>query len=140
MSLLDEKKEQTEQRSEQRNEGLSTSSFAGIGERPAQQGGGDARVAAASEEQSTPLFSENDTRELRAQWDSIQASFIDEPRRAVEQADNLVAAAMKRMAQMFANERSKLEGQWDRGDDVSTEDLRVTLRRYRSFFNRLLNM
>lgn len=118
------------------NEGLSTAALAGVGE-----GAASAPVAAAAgEEQPAPLFSPNDTTELRGQWDSIQAGFVDEPRKAVEQADKLVAAAMKRMAETFATERAKLEGQWDRGDDVSTEDLRLALRRYRSFFNRLLSM
>ena len=65
---------------------------------------------------------------------------MDEPRRSVEQADALVAEVIKRLAETFAEERSKLEGQWGRGDDVSTEDLRVSLRRYRSFFDRLLNV
>jgi hypothetical protein len=68
----------------------------------------------------------------------VLASFVDEPRKAVEDADGLVAAAMKRLAEMFAEERARLEGQWDRGDNVSTEDLRLALRRYRSFFGRLL--
>jgi hypothetical protein len=64
---------------------------------------------------------------------------VDEPRKAVEEADKLVASVMKRLAEGFANERSKLEKQWDRGDNVSTEDLRVALQRYRSFFDRLLS-
>jgi hypothetical protein len=67
-------------------------------------------------------------------------SFVDEPRLAVEQANTLVAVTMKRLAEMFAVERAKLEGQWDRGDDVSTEDFRLVLRRYRSFFGRLLSV
>jgi len=58
----------------------------------------------------------------------------------VEQADGLVAQAMKRLAEVFAQERSKLEGQWDRGDNVSTEDLRIALQRYRTFFHRLLSI
>ena len=87
---------------------------------------------------STPLFPAEETGALRGRWDEIQAGFVDEPRRAVEQADNLVAGAMKRLAETFAAERGKLEGQWDRGDDVSTEDLRLALQRYRSFFGRLL--
>jgi hypothetical protein len=66
--------------------------------------------------------------------------FVDEPQRAVEQEDTLVAAAMKRLAEMLAAERAKLEGQWDRGDNVSTENLRLALRRYRSFFGRLLSV
>ncbi len=65
---------------------------------------------------------------------------MDEPRKAVEQADGLVASAMKRLAEVLADERAGLEKQWDRGDNVSTEDLRVALQRYRSFFDRLLSV
>jgi len=67
-------------------------------------------------------------------------SFVDEPRQVVEQADGLVTVAMKRLAEMFAAERARLEGQWDRGDNVSTEDLRLALQRYRSFFGRILSV
>jgi hypothetical protein len=88
---------------------------------------------------SAPLFSDHDIGDLRGRWSNVQAGFVDEPRRAVEEADKLVAAVMKRLAEGFANERSTLEKQWDRGDNVSTEDLRVALQRYRSFFDRLLN-
>ncbi len=87
---------------------------------------------------STPLFPSNELDELRNRWNTVQAAFVDEPRRAVEQADGLVASAMKRLAEVFAQERSNLEHQWDRGDNVSTEDLRIALQRYRSFFHRLL--
>lgn len=89
-------------------------------------------------DEATPLFPENELDELRNRWNSAQAAFVDEPRHAVEQADSLVASAMKRLAEVFAEERSRLEGQWDRGDNVSTEDLRIALQRYRSFFHRLL--
>ncbi len=92
----------------------------------------------ADDEQATPLFSQQESKDFVAKWDALQVGFIDEPRRAVEQADNLVAGAMKRLAEVFAEERARLEGQWDRGDNVSTEDLRVAMRRYRSFFRRLL--
>ena len=92
----------------------------------------------AEDEQATPLFSQQESKDFFAKWDALQVGFIDEPRRAVEQADNLVAGAMKRLAEVFAEERARLEGQWDRGDNVSTEDLRVAMRRYRSFFRRLL--
>ena len=68
-----------------------------------------------------------------------QAGFVDSPRHSVQQADELVAAVMQRLADGFAEERSLLERQWDRGDNVSTEDLRVALQRYRAFFGRLLN-
>jgi len=102
---------------------------------------GDAGADAAAstpDAGAAPLFPENEAGELRRRWDSVQASFVDEPRRAVEQADELVANAMKRLAETFANERAALESQWDRGDSVSTEDLRLALQRYRSFFGRLL--
>jgi len=88
---------------------------------------------------NTSLLSEMEMNELRARWNGIQAEFVDEPRRSVEQADQLVATAMQRLAEGFANERSSLEKQWDSGDNVSTEDLRVALQRYRAFFGRLLN-
>jgi hypothetical protein len=89
---------------------------------------------------STPLFPGNELEDLRRRWSDIQTAFVDEPRKAVEQADGLVASAMKRIAEGFADERSKLEKQWDRGDNVSTEDLRVALQRYRTFFHRLLSI
>jgi hypothetical protein len=91
-------------------------------------------------EGGTPLFPSSELETLRTRWKEIQTTFVDEPRRAVEQADGLVASAMKRLAEVFAEERSKLEKQWDRGDSVSTEDLRVALQRYRSFFDRLLSV
>jgi len=89
---------------------------------------------------STPLFPNNELEELRNRWSVVQTAFVDEPRSAVEQADSLVASAMKRLAEVFAEERSRLEQQWDRGDNVSTEDLRIALQRYRSFFQRLLSV
>ena len=86
-----------------------------------------------------PLFPDDELHNFRARWDQVQTSFVDEPRQAVEQADSLVANVVKRIAEQFANERSKLENQWAQGDNVSTEDLRQALRRYRSFFDRLLS-
>jgi hypothetical protein len=85
------------------------------------------------------IIPDNEVRDLRGRWDNAQSLFVDEPRKAVEQADALVAATVKRVAELFADERAKMEKQWDRGDDVSTEDLRQALRRYRSFFDRLLS-
>ena len=96
--------------------------------------------AVAADEPAAPLFSPDEAKEFRVRWDTIQGGFVDEPRRAVEQADSLVAGAMKRLAEIFADERAKLEGQWDRKESVSTEDLRLALRRYRSFFGRLLSI
>ena len=89
-------------------------------------------------DQPGQLFPENELNEFRARWDKVQIRFVDEPRAAVEQADGLVATVVKRIAEQFAAERAELEHQWDRGDNVSTEDLRQALRRYRSFFDRLL--
>jgi hypothetical protein len=142
----------TEIREEETDVALTTASLAGIGARPEARAvtasGSGVRVvssagaaaAPALDERAAPLFSLEEAKDFRARWDAIQVSFVDEPRRTVEQADNLVAVAMKRLAEMFAAERAKLEGQWDRGDDVSTEDLRLALRRYRSFFGRLLSV
>ena len=89
---------------------------------------------------ATALFPESESKHFHKRWTDIQTAFVDEPRRAVERADELVAEVIKRLADSFAQERSKLEGQWGRGDNVSTEDLRVALQRYRAFFDRLLNI
>jgi hypothetical protein len=88
----------------------------------------------------TQLFPDSELQEFRSHWDNIQTDFVDEPRRAVEQADSFVASALKRLAEVFADERAGLEKQWGRGDNVSTEDLRVALTRYRTFFQRLLSI
>jgi hypothetical protein len=100
----------------------------------------EALAGAAAVPESMPLFSEPEMVDFRSQWSKLQTGFVDEPRRTVEGADKLVAAVMQRLAEGFANERSGLEKQWDRGDNVSTEDLRVALQRYRSFFDRLLKL
>ena len=81
-----------------------------------------------------------DQRQLfTAQWSDIQAHFVDQPRHSVEQADALVVDIMQRVTAGFSHERERLEAQWEQGDDVSTEDLRVALTRYRSFFDRLIS-
>lgn len=99
-----------------------------------------AQAAAVSDtEGHAAIFPENEVRDLRGKWDNAQGLFVDEPRKAVQEADALVATTVKRVAELFADERAKMEKQWDRGDDVSTEDLRQALRRYRSFFDRLLS-
>ena len=86
------------------------------------------------------LFPGDESERLRGRWSDIQATFVDSPRQAVERADELVAETMKRLAEVFATERANLEHQWDRGDSVTTEDLRVALQRYRAFFDRLLTV
>jgi hypothetical protein len=135
------------------DEGLRTEEIAAAGERDAPQGdlSEDARIdeveaqagrrasePVAASEPSEPLLAGEELERFRSRWEDIQASFVDEPRRSVEQADGLVAEVMQRLAGSFSDERSRLESQWDRGEQVSTEDLRVALTRYRSFFNRLL--
>jgi hypothetical protein len=101
---------------------------------------GGAETASGTDERATPLLSSEEAKDFRVRWDAVQISFVDEPRRAVEEADGLVVIVMKRLAEIFADERAKLESQWDRGAEVSTEDLRLALRRYRSFFSRLLSV
>ncbi len=96
--------------------------------------GPTAAEAAASE----PLLPQQEIGRFTGRWQEIQAGFVDEPRQSVEQADALVADLMQRLAASFSDERQRLEAQWDQGDHVSTEDLRVALTRYRSFFDRLL--
>lgn len=92
----------------------------------------------ASDQPRAQLLEDNELQNLLVQWKDIQAEFVDEPRKAVQAADALVAELMQRLAQMFASERAQLESRWSGGEDVSTEDLRRGLRRYRSFFERLL--
>ena len=85
------------------------------------------------------LLDESEAGDLRRRWTDIQAGFVDRPKEAVSEADELVADTIKRLATGFAKERGDLEDVWSSGGDVSTEDLRVALQRYRSFFERLLN-
>jgi hypothetical protein len=89
-------------------------------------------------DQPGQLFPTTELNDLRAKWDKAQIGFVDEPRTAVKQADELVATLVTRISEQFSATRTELEHQWDRGDNVSTEDLRQALRRYRSFFDRLL--
>ncbi len=85
------------------------------------------------------LLADEDAGGFRSRWNEIQVRFVDEPRGSVQKADSLVAEMMERLTEMFSEERTRLESQWERGDDVSTEDLRLALQRYRSFFERLLS-
>jgi len=92
------------------------------------------------DEQLAPLFSPDAAKEFRSRWDAIQSSFVDDPKQAVRQGDELVAQVLKSLTETFSNERSRLEGQLDQSDKASTENLRVALRRYRSFFEHLLSL
>ena len=84
------------------------------------------------------LFSNQDSEEFRGRWAEIQRDFVDRPREVVADADRLVADLTERITRRFSDERNQLEAQWDREENVSTEDLRLALKRYRSFFERLL--
>jgi hypothetical protein len=86
------------------------------------------------------LLPTHEVDQFWSQWNAIQAKFVDNPDTSVEAADSLVAQVMKRLAEIFSEERGRLEAQWRQGEEVSTEDLRVALQRYRSFFNRLLSL
>jgi hypothetical protein len=92
---------------------------------------------ATDEQQQTPLIDDADG--FRRRWEAIQSGFVDEPRQSMQQADALVDDVIRSLTDAFARERQGLERQWSSGEDVSTEDLRRGLQRYRSFFNRLLS-
>ena len=86
------------------------------------------------------LMPKDQTEEMRECWKRIQASFVDEPRKAVQDADQLVKSAVEQIEEVFRNHRSQMEQQWSGGKDISTEDLRLSLQRYRTFFDRLLSL
>ena len=90
--------------------------------------------------QLAPLFLAEAAEDFRSRWDAVQIGFVDDPKQAVQRADELVAQVMKNLAETFSNERANIEGQFKESDDATTEHLRVALRRYRSFFQRLLSL
>lgn len=100
----------------------------------------DAAGSTVQVDRPVSLFPGEEGRGLHTRWDAIQTGFVDTPRAAVEQADALVDEVMKRLTDVFAEERKSLEQQWARGEEATTEDLRVALKRYRSFFERLLSV
>jgi hypothetical protein len=137
---------------------LTTADLAATGEVPAEQqpgvtvaakeaavvGKGETAVAQGAsrqqqqQEQLAPLFADAAAGDFRARWDAVQIAFVDDPRQAVRQADELVAQVMKSLAESFAGERSRIESEFIENDGATTENLRLALRRYRSFFQRLL--
>lgn len=86
------------------------------------------------------LFDDSELQSFRGRWEQVQGQFVDEPRESVQKADGLVSDLVERLTSGFAETRSGLEDQWNKGEDASTEDLRVALMRYRAFFNRLLKV
>jgi hypothetical protein len=89
-------------------------------------------------EELAPLFDSGRAQDYRSRWESLQIRFVDDPRSTVEEADALVKDLLDDLSSSFGKARSKLEEQWSEGEDASTEDLRLALRQYRSFFERLL--
>jgi hypothetical protein len=126
--------QEIDRREENHESQLSTAELA------AGNGGSALPSPGAEQEPNVPLFVQSDTQDFRQRWERIQIGFVDEPRKAVQQADELVATAMKKLAVIFAAERGRLEEEWNERENVSTEDLRLALRRYRSFFDRLLSV
>ena len=96
--------------------------------------------SARTSEKLEALFTPESASGFRSEWTDIQSRFVDDPRQAVRDGDELVARVMKSLAESFANERSRVETQLQDGGSASTESLRVALRRYRSFFERLLTL
>jgi hypothetical protein len=119
---------------------LRTSDLAAAASRSAAHEEHDGREEQDRGERLDPLFSPDLAEDYRARWTAVQGSFVDDPREAVQQGDELVAQVMKSLAESFAAERDELEGQLGEGGEASTETLRVALRRYRSFFERLLSL
>jgi hypothetical protein len=87
-----------------------------------------------------PLFTEDEAADFRSRWDVVQSGFVDDPQQAVRAGDELVAQVIKSLAETFSNQRSTLEGELNQADQSSTENLRLALRCYRSFFERLLTI
>lgn len=110
---------------------------------------GDATTSAATarhaqntdaQKQHEALFPSERALDFRTRWDSVQTAFVDEPRQSVTQADALVGEMLDQLAQTFRTQRESLEQSWDKKEGTSTEDLRTALRRYRTFFERLLTL
>jgi hypothetical protein len=135
---------------------LSTADFAAAGNRRAEStamaparaaadADGDGRIERHEERHEdqdlAALFTPEMAGDFRSRWDAVQIGFVDDPRQAVQKADELVAQVMKNLAESFADERERFEQQMNSADgSASTENMRVALRRYRSFFQRLLSL
>jgi hypothetical protein len=99
---------------------------------------GSAPQVGTESSKETTLFADAELEELRTRWDDVQAGFVDDPKDCVQKADGLVSDVVEQLTSGFTEARSRLEQQWSRGEEASTEDLRVALKRYREFFDRLL--
>lgn len=97
-----------------------------------------AQAPAAAPDTDQVLFADGELTDMRSRWTEVQSAFVDDPRDCVQKADGLVADVVDRLTAGFSQARSGLEEQWSRGEEVSTEELRIALKRYREFFERLL--
>ena len=120
---------------EQDEKGFGTADFVAATEAPQREQARDPK-----DEQLAALFPQETAEAFRSDWDSVQIGFVDDPRKAVQQADELVAKVMKSLAESFAKQRASIEADVGRDEQADTENLRVALRRYRSFFERLLSI
>jgi hypothetical protein len=133
----------TEQSAEVGSRRATTDAQAGQVESPApttNAPAGHVESPAATTESSTEesLFAEGELSGFRSRWDDVQAGFVDDPRECVQKADRLVSDVVDQLTTGFSRARSRLEEQWARGEEASTEDLRLAIKRYRDFFERLL--
>jgi hypothetical protein len=94
--------------------------------------------ADTTESSDQMLFADSELTDMRSRWVEVQSAFVDDPRDCVQKADSLVADVVDKLTTSFSGARAHLEEQWSRGEQVSTEDLRIALKRYREFFERLL--
>ncbi|BBY31494.1 hypothetical protein [Mycolicibacterium sediminis] len=117
-----------------------TGSGAGIADQPVGTHGAQADQTGTGvmPTDGADLFADDEMVGLRARWDSVQASFVDDPRECVQKADGLVSDVVDQLTNSFSHARARLEEQWARGEEASTEDLRIALKQYREFFDRLL--
>ena len=109
-------------------------------EEPKRESAPRAASTSPSKEELEALFSEDEAKKFQSRWLDIQSKFVDDPRDSVKEADDLVADILKSVTMNFSNRRIALEQQWNGGKDISTEDLRMALKSYRSFFQRLLSL
>jgi len=96
-------------------------------------------TSATDEDTGAVLFGDDQVDKFRNRWRELQADFVDDPMRAVRGADELVDEVMRTLSEIFAEHKTELRGQWQGDGPGETEELRVALRRYRSFFDQLLN-
>jgi hypothetical protein len=101
---------------------------------------GVTQTAIKEDAKLAPLFTQDAATDFRSRWDVVQRSFVDNPQDAVRAGDELVAQVIKSLAETFASQRSEMEGGHEHAQESTTENLRLSLRRYRSFFERLLSI